>query len=57
MDSQQSVPSTSHNLAIGEVHFSYTVFFRLSAHARISAQGLFLKVRGGMAGATVMKNS
>ena len=34
-----------------------TVFFRLSAHAQISAQGLFFTVRGGMANTTVMKNS
>ena len=39
------------------IYTCMTVFFRLSAHAHICAQGLFFMVRGGMASTNVMKNS
>ena len=35
----------------------YTVFLRLSAHAQISAQGLFFTVSGGTTSANVKQNS
>ena len=36
--------------------YSSTVFFRLRAHAQISAQGLFFTVRRGMTSVNVTKN-